>query len=71
MKPVPRSLALVVVDLVAVPAAVSEIAGSLSSRIQTGAVIMKMTAPFFCLVDRSNEWWRNRSDRVLISPIEK
>jgi hypothetical protein len=51
MKPVPRSLALVavVVDLVAVPAAVSEIAGSLSSRIQTGAVIMKMTAPFFCL----------------------
>jgi hypothetical protein len=53
MKPVLRSLALVavVVDLVAVPAAVSEIAGSLSSRIQTGAVIMKMTAPFFCLVD--------------------
>jgi hypothetical protein len=57
MKRDPRSLALAVaVDLVAavvvaVPAAASEIAGSLSSRIQTGAVIVKIAAPFFCLVD--------------------
>ena len=51
MKRVPRSLALVaaavVVDLVGVEAVAREIAGSLSSRIRTGAVIVKITAPFF------------------------
>ena len=56
MKRVPRSLALAVaVDLVAVVvvaalAAASEIAGNLSSRIRTGAVIVKIAAPFFCQI---------------------